>query len=81
MWVSVLSRKGLGQRPGHHSPTQPGRSQGGWETDASGLLGPGPLGHSRAMWHLTFPKLPLPRTLWKMKFSMLHLVLPSQILP
>lgn len=29
----------------------------------------------------TLPKLPLPSTLWKVKLSRLHRVLPSQILP
>lgn len=77
----MLSRRGPGQRPAAHGPTHPGRRQAGWEVGAPGLLGLGPLDCPRAVWLLTFPKLPLPRTLWKTKFSMLHLVLPSQILP
>lgn len=43
----------------------------------SGGSGCLPRGHGA----LTFPKLPLPRTLMKVKLSMLHLVLLSQILP
>ena len=80
--TGVLSGGGPEPSPGCMAPPHWEADREGGKQEVPGILDSGgsgclPQGNGA----LTFPKLPLPRTLMKVKLSMLHLVLLSQILP
>ena len=56
------------------------KGPGGYQQHPASVLNREPLSPGPQA-TLTLPKLPLPSTFWKVKFSRVHRVLPSQILP